>query len=329
MASATAGPIRPLARFLELILARNAQYSRRGTFPREDRMSESVIADFVGKFNSEGMSRGEPIKGRIVLSQKRLVLAANRDAKSTIPLSAIFDVAVGHIPPDLGDFFDSTVTIAFEKNDSRYVAVVEADDDKIEKFSTVLFKAILNGTDMTVRHPAKVGGRVMDTEYVPAKLSLKPGTVCFVTSEGQTSVDLANVTDFGRDTTRIAGSKRPILKVRHTNSGQATTTLAATESPRKMSILGRYLRLEYSDLMAELEDVDLSPEATELLVAVYSGAGGQGISLANILDMEGSQVTMLLNDLQEQGLVVDTEAGTELSPQGQVYVNHHLEDVNA
>ncbi len=292
-------------------------------------MSESVIADFVGKFNSEGLNRGEPIKGRIVLSQKRLVLAANRDAKSTIPLSAIFDVAVGHIPPDLGDFFDSTVTVAFERNGDRYVAVVEADDDKIGKFSTVLFKAILNGTDMTVRHPAKVGGRVTDAEFRPAKLSLRPGTVRFTYSEGSTEVSLPTVTDFQRDATEIAGRKRPILKVRHLVDGQATTTLAATESGRKMSILGRYLRLEYSDIMADLADVDLGPEKKEVLVAVYSGASGQGVSLANILDMEGSQATMLINALEEEGLLADTEEGLSLTPQGTVYVNHHLEDVNA
>lgn len=292
-------------------------------------MSESVIADFVGKFNSEGLNRSDPIKGRVVLSQKRLVLAANRDAKSTIPLSAIFDVAVGHIPPDLGDFFDSTVTVAFERNGKRYVAVVEADDDKIEKFSTVLFKAILNGTEMTVKHPAKLGGRVTGAAFVPARLSLKPGVVAFTHSEGRTEVALPAVTDFQRDNTEIAGQQRPILKVRHTVGGQATTTLAATESPRKMSILGRYLRLEYSDLMADLAEVDLSPEEKEILVAIYSGAGGQGISLSSILDMEGAQVTMLVNDLEEEGLVLDTEDGTELTPQGQVYVNHHLEDVNA
>jgi helix-turn-helix protein len=293
-------------------------------------MAESVIADFVGKFNSEGLNRGDPITGRVVLSQKRLVLAANRDAKSTIPLGSIFDIAVGHIPPDLGEFFDSTVTVAFERNGDRYVAVVEADDDKITKFSTVLFKAILNGTEMTLKHPAKVGGRVTGAEFQPARLSVAPGRVAFTHGEGRTGISLASVTDFQRDATEIAGQRRPVLKVRHMADGQALTTLAATDSPRKMSILGRYLRLEYSDLMADLAAVDVSPEGKELLVAIYSGAGGGGgVSLAKVLDLEGSQVTVLLHQLANEGLVVDTEDGTELTPQGQIYVNHHLEDVNA
>ncbi|MEA5385818.1 CheF family chemotaxis protein [Haloarculaceae archaeon H-GB2-1] len=121
-------------------------------------MSESVIADFVAKFNSEATSQVDPVKGRILLSQKRLVLAASaRDDKLTIPLSKIFDIAVGHVPPDLGDFFNSTVTIAFDHKDRRIVAAVEASDEKIQKFSTVLFKAILNGTEMTIKHPARMG----------------------------------------------------------------------------------------------------------------------------------------------------------------------------
>jgi len=42
-------------------------------------MSESIIADFVGKFNAEVLTRAEPVKGRVLLSQKRLVLAARED----------------------------------------------------------------------------------------------------------------------------------------------------------------------------------------------------------------------------------------------------------
>jgi helix-turn-helix protein len=75
-------------------------------------MSESVIADFVGQFNASVLERTEPETGRVLLSEKRLVLVTDQ-GKVTIPLTDIFDVAVGHVPPDLGDFFKSTVTIAF------------------------------------------------------------------------------------------------------------------------------------------------------------------------------------------------------------------------
>jgi helix-turn-helix protein len=292
-------------------------------------MSESVIADFVAKFNSESTARGKPAKGRVVLSQKRLVLAANSEEKATIPLSSIFDIAVGHVPDDMGEFFDATVTIAFERSDNRYVAAVEAGDEKIAKFSTVLFKAILNGTDVTIKHPARVGGRVTDQEYTPAKLFLQPKRVRFKKADETVDIGLSTVTEFSRSSRKIAGSKRPVLEVRHMDQGQSTLTMAATDSPRKMSILGRYLRLEYSDLMAELKNVEITKDRKEILVALYSGAGEQGMSLANVVGKEPQKVTMLLNRLEEDGLVVDSKQGTKLTPKGQVVVSNHLEDVNS
>ncbi|WP_018256410.1 CheF family chemotaxis protein [Halomicrobium katesii] len=292
-------------------------------------MSESVIADFVGNFNAEVMATTEPVKGRVLLSQKRLVLAANENDKFTIPLSSIFDVAVGHVPPDLGDFFDSTVTVAFERNDSRHVAVVEGDDDKISKFSTVLFKAILNGTETTVKERARVGGRVTDDAFSTAKLFVSDGSVEFRSSDGVFVVDLATVTDFQRTTREISGSDRPTLTFRHMIDGTAVTTMAAMASPRKMSILGRYLRIEYSDLMEDLQDIELTDDKTEILVAIYSTGDMDGMPLADIVGTDGSAVTMLLRDLEEDGLVQDSSDGPKLTPKGEVVASRHLEDVNS
>ncbi|MEF8783643.1 MAG: CheF family chemotaxis protein [Haloarculaceae archaeon] len=291
-------------------------------------MTESVIADFVAAFNAENTRQDGPTKGRVLLSQKRLVLAANDESRATIPLSAVFDIVVGHVPSDLGDFFDATVTIAFERNNNRYAAAIEAGEETIEKFSTVLFKAILNGTDMTVNHPARVGGRVTDQEFVPAKLSLKPKAVRFTRGDSPLVIRLSTITDFSRSNRDIAGSRRPVLQIRHMDSGQSTMTMAATDSSRKMSILGRYLRLEYSDLMADLEDIEISNDEKQILVAIYSGAGSEGISLPTIVDKNPQEVMMLLNRLQDADLVIDTGEGTRLTPKGQVVVNNHLEDVN-
>jgi helix-turn-helix protein len=291
-------------------------------------MSESAIADFVSTFNSDRMTSAEPVKGRVLLSRKRLVLAVNDDDKLTIPLSSIFDVAVGHVPEDLDGFFQSTVTVAFEEQGQQFIAVIEGGDGKIGKFSTLLFKAILNGTDATIKHPVRVGGRVTDAEFVPAKLTLKPQRVQFKTGDGTVDVSLAAVTEFRRTEREIAGATRPVLQVRHMPEGESMLTMAATSSSRKMSILGRYLRLEYSDLMAELEELEISTDEKELLVAIYSGAGNEGISLPQIVDKDPPKVTLTLNRLEEDELVVDAADGTKLTPKGQVVVNKHLEDVN-
>jgi len=246
-------------------------------------MSESAIADFVAKFDSDMLKSSKPVKGRILLSQKRLVLAVRNGDKLTIPLSSIFDVAVGQVPDELDGFFESTVTIAFEKKGRQFVAAIEDENEKIQKFSTVLFKALLNGTDMTVKHPARVGGRVTDEEFEAAKLYLKPKQVEFNGPDGKIAIRLSAVTEFDHTQRQIAGQTRPVLDVHHMPTGEALLTQVTTDSSRKMSILGRYLRLEYSELMADLKDTDLSDDEKELIVAVYSGAGGEGMSLAEVL----------------------------------------------
>lgn len=290
--------------------------------------SESVIADFVATFDSDVLRTTDPVKGRVLLSEKRLVFVVRDDDKLTVPLASVVDVGVGQVPEDLDGFFDSTVTVAFESNGARRV-VVEGGDEQITKFSTLLFRALLNGTELTVRHPASVGGRVTDAPFEPAGVFLKPRTVEFRRPDELVEVRLATVTRFNRTRREIAGSMRPAIDVYHAPSGRALLTQVATPSPRKLSLLGRYLRLEYADLMAELADVALSDDEKELLVAVYSGAGREGMSLPQILGKEPAEVTLLLNDLAAAEFVVDGPDGTALTPKGQVLVNRHFEDVNA
>jgi len=80
--------------------------------------------------------------------------------------------------------------------------------------------------------------------------------------------------------------------------------------------------------MNELTDIGISADEKEVLTAVYSGGGQEGVSLSQIVDTDPSQVTMLLNQLDEKELIVDSANGTKLTPKGQIVVNKHLEDVN-
>lgn len=291
-------------------------------------MSESVIADFVAQFDSSVATRTDPAQGRVLLSQKRLVLAVNSNDRLTIPLSSIIDIAVGHVPDDIQGFFESTVTVAFELNDRGHKAVIEADDSTIRKFSTVLFKAVLNGTETTLKHPARVGGRVTDESFVPARLYLRPQTVQFRGEDKTVEITLATVTQFTYSSRPINGKTHPVLEFQHMPDGEAVVTMVAMNTRQEMSILGRYLRLEYTELINELKDVEISDDEKEILTAVYSGGGQEGVSLAGIVDTDPSNVTMILNRLEEKELVVDSAGGTRLTPKGQIVVNRYLDDVN-
>lgn len=283
-------------------------------------MSEKVIADFVARFSLDTFDSPDPVKGRIVLSRKRLVLATT-DSKTTIPLSNIFDINVGQVPGELESFFQDTITIAYEEDDHRRVAVVEAGSEEVSRFKTVLFKAELNGTQAQVKHPARVGGRVTGSSFQSAKLKLELGEVQFAGSNPVT-VDLANVTHFQKAERDIG----PVLVVRHAEEGQSVTSEFGIGSDRKLNLLGRYLRLEYSELAQEVEDVDTSEDEMEALVAIYSGA--RSGDLAGTLGVDSSRVTMLLNDLREEGLIDEGEKGLSLTARGQLLVSDRIESVN-
>jgi helix-turn-helix protein len=284
-------------------------------------MSETAIADFVARFSLDTFDSPDPVKGRIVLSRKRLVLATS-DSKTTIPLSAIFDVNLGQVPNELESFFQDTITIAYRRDDRRRTAVVEAGSEEVSRFKTVLFKAELNGTPVKAKHPARVGGRVTNSSFQSAKLKIEPGKVRFAGSNPVT-VDLANVTHFQKADRDIG----PVLVVRHAEEGQSVTSEFCLDSDRKLNLLGRYLRLEYSELAKEAEDVSTSEDEMEALVAIYSGA--RSGDLAGTLGVDSSRVTMLLNDLREKGLIDEGEKGLSLTASGQLLVSDRIESVNS
>lgn len=289
-------------------------------------MSESVVADFVGRFHTPDVDGGEPVRGRVVLSQRRLVLAAG-DGKTTVPLSAVFDVVVGTVPPNLREFFKDTVTVAYRDGNGKRLAVVEAEAETMERFRSVLFKALLRDVTATVRNPARVGGRVTDVAPEDARIKLAKGSLRFVGCSEPFEVDLSAVTHVERDKRSMNGRTRQVVSFRHMPDGRAVTSDVAIDDAAKRNVFGRYIRLEYASVVESLEDVDPTDEELEALVTLYSAGGG--VHLGDLINVDGTQLTMVLNSLAADGLVVDGEDATRLTPRGQALVSRRLEQVNA
>lgn len=289
-------------------------------------MSERVVADFVGRFFVTDMSRDDPVRGRIILSPKRLVLVGD-DHKETVPTAAMFDIAVGHVPPEMRSFFSDSVTVAYRTDEGRRMVVVEAESETVDKFATVLFKTHLNGRTVTVEHPAERGGRVVDSTVHTAKLAVDDGALAFRGPDVDFRIDLTTVTNFEKGARTLDGERRPALSVRHVPETTALRSVVALPSERVLNLLGRYFRLEYSDIVDSLQDVSLSDEAVQVLVAIYSA--GEGVDPLDVVAADASRTTMVLNGLREKGLVVDGDDGTALTPKGRVVVNSRLEEVNA
>jgi helix-turn-helix protein len=234
---------------------------------------------------------------------------------------------VGTVPADLTEFFDSTVTIAFERANSQRLAAVEADTDDIRKFATVLFSAILNGTEVTIVHPARRGGRATDEPFVGARVRLDREAVRFAEADRPVRIALEDVTSFERDRREIRGRDRPVLVVSSVADGETVTTLVAAESTRKLSLLGRFLRIEYADHAADVRELDLSDREHRALVVRYAAAGDPAITLEGVLDVDQAAAAQIRADLAEQGLLVDADRGTRLTYLGRIVVENFFDDI--
>lgn len=287
----------------------------------------SVLADFTGQFSIAGSEREGPADGRILLSESQLILAASEDDRETIPLPDIFDVTLGNEATVIDPMPGSPLTIAYRSGSSRTTAVVAAEESTTEKFRSVLFKALLNGTNVTLKHPAKIGGRVLDTPFTGGLLSLKSNGVAFDTQDGPVMVPLSSVVDFDRETRAVDGRDRPVLVVVHMDNGQALTTVAATDSSRHLSLLGRYFRRTYDDVLDSIRELSLSEAETEALAALYSTTETD-VSLSAVIDADPQAVQRILHALHEKGLVESGDNGPVLTAKGQIVVTQYLERVN-
>lgn len=287
----------------------------------------SVLADFVGSLSAEATDWDDAISGRVLVSETQLVLARSQDQREVIPLDSIFDIRANSTPQFLTDVPGRPVTVAYHDSGRRVTAVVGADEGTSGKFETVLFKAILNGTYTTLKHPSKVGGRVTDAAFQGALMSLAADAVRFDVEEGTLRIPLDGIVDFSREPRTVEDEQRPVLVVSHMATGDALETIVATDSTRKLSLLGRYLRGPYDELLQSLRRMSLSEREMEALTTIYS-TGEMDVSLTTVLDMEGNTVKRLLHSLHEKGLVESGDSGPALTPKGQIVVNEYLERVN-
>jgi helix-turn-helix protein len=111
------------------------------------------------------------------------------------------------------------------------------------------------------------------------------------------------------------------------DNGEALETVAATDSTRKLSILGRYLRGTYQTLLSSLQQLSLADSETEALTTIYS-TGDMDVDLPSVLGMEPKTVKQVLQSLHGNGLIESGDSGPVLTAKGQIVVNEYLERIN-
>lgn len=199
-------------------------------------------AEFSAWFDTETDEQPNPEHGAVTINAERLAFEGN-SGEITLPLSAIKDIRVNHIPPELGPIPPGQVpiTIVPEETDGVSAATVAAEGETIRSFTMHVLETRLDGEPMRVRHPAQLGNESTSASFEQGSLTLTDGVIHFNTEQGGT-LDVSNVTSFER--VQSSGERQHLVRVAYVRQGQRAKTDVQLADERLVSILGRYLHLQ-------------------------------------------------------------------------------------
>jgi helix-turn-helix protein len=271
--------------------------------------SEYKIADGAGKFlqavkDGRRMKDAEWTSGRILLSNKRIVLAGN-DGKRNLPLS---DVA------SLSGRYDVNQTVA---QVSDYVSikmngesvVLVSMGENTEQFETNLYGALLDQTEMLVKHPAVEGGVVTDESFERARIKVDDDQLSVAMQSGSfVSVELDDVGSADAASLDVQGEKSPVLKVEHTVEGDTSVQTYFSSDSHTCSILESLLSKEARKSQGS---VDLSETEKRVLMALYSGVSS--FEIPDFLGMDVDEVESIFERLIEVDVLEEVRKRREVT----------------
>ncbi len=257
---------------------------------------ESTLADQKGKFtqvvkDGKKVPDVEWIPGRILLSDKRLVLASNQ-GKRTIPLSKIATIKTRD---------DASQPFA---NVSSYLSLQVGSDVTLvapqehEEFEHELYSALLDGEIVIVKHPAVKGGVIQDAEWQKGRMAVDEELVGLALANGQfIEVETDDVGSVERQKGEVLDRERLYLEVEHTVGSTAVETHISGDH-QEVNILAGLLSSNESNDPAEIE---LSPEEQEVVMALYSGVSP--FQIPQFVGMDVDRVEQIYDQLIEQGVL--------------------------
>lgn len=268
---------------------------------------EHKIADRQGKF-LQAMKGGRKLKdadwtsGRILLSNKRLILAGN-DGKRTIPLTDVDGVSgrydVNQTVARVSDY----VSLRFDEN-----VILLSTGNETEQLEADLFGAMLNQRMVRVKHPAVKGGVVQDTDWEKARLKVQTGELGIAVASGtfvQVELDDVGSVEAGRRT--VDGNTQTVLEVEHTEAETSVQTYISGKA-RYCSLLKSLLQkgAEQSETAAELSQTE-----KRVLMALYSGVSS--FEIPDFLGMDIDRVEEIFDRLIELDILEEVRKRREVT----------------
>ena len=257
---------------------------------------ERPLADTQGKFvqvvkDGRKVNDLEWLGGRILLSNKRVVLAGN-EGKRQIALGNVTsvknrkDVQQGVSP--VGGYFSLQV--------GADVFLVSPTD--LDEFEHSLYTALLDGEVVLVKHPAVEGGVVQEAGWEKGRVDIEPDTVGFGVASGQfVEAELDDVGAVKEKEKSVRGDERRVLEVEHTE-GDTSVETHVSGATRHVAILESLVR---QGEMQNSTDVELDQTQREVLMALYSGVSP--FEIPDFVGMGVEDVEAVYDDLVEAGIL--------------------------
>jgi helix-turn-helix protein len=257
---------------------------------------EQTLADQQGKFtqvvkDGNKVPDVEWIPGRILLSDKRIVLASNQ-GKRTIPLSKVSTIKTRD---DASQPF-ANVSSYLSLQVGNDVTLVAPNDH--EEFEHELYSAVLGSEVVIVKHPAVKGGVIQDTEWQKGRMAVDEDQIGLALADGSfVEVEVDDVGDLARNQGEVLGTERLFLEVEHTVGNTAVET-DISGNQRHVTILAGLLG---SNQATDPENVELSQREQEVLMALYSGVSP--FQIPQFVGMDVETVEQIYDQLIEQGIL--------------------------
>lgn len=267
---------------------------------------ETKLADQRGKFtqvvkDGRKVPDLEWVSGRILLSNKRLVLASN-EGKRTISLSKIAGVK---------SRMDASQPLA---KVSSYLSLQVGNDVTLvapqdhETFEHELFSAVLDRQVILVKHPAVEGGVVQDTDWEKGRLSIEEGAVALALANGEfIEVDIDEVETVTEQEAKVKDEERFVIEAEHTIDRTAVQTHISGPR-RKVTVLAALLR---KGEQKNTTDVELTDEQNEVLMALYSGVSP--FQIPDFVDMDIDRIEDIFDELIQAGVLEEVRTRREVA----------------
>lgn len=285
-------------------------------------MSRSAIAEFPAKVICKSRDHDGPLDVRIALDRTHLSIT-NDDLTLSARLSSVFDVKRGP-PPVAAErvFGGPIVTVAFHQGLASEVVLIGGDPAHLERFSDLLFRSILDDSEVILRHPVEIAGRATGAAATPGAVKVGDRAVEFVEIDMPFRIDLESVIFFAKRRRELLGDQFDVIAIESIRNGSAIISEIAIGPARKFNLLARYLRTEYDEVRRSLDRIELSEKSIDVLRRLER-VGGQA-SVRTFLDDRERSSIQSLGELREQGLIEGTEGRVRLTSRGWIYVTDTL-----